>query len=124
MKTRLQFLFFQLLLTTILTLNAYGQSPGKIQGSVTDSTHAKISGAQLTLRSDTGLQLATSTDQNGAFQFNDLIPGTYYLEVKAAGFSLYAADQVRLTRGEERKLDIVLEIAAIATGSAVRRQSR
>ena len=127
MKTRLHFLFFQFLLTTILTLNVYGQSSGKIQGSVTDSNHAKISGAQVTLRSDAGLQLATSTDQNGAFQFNSLIPGTYYLEVKAAGFSLYAADQVRLTRGEERKLDIVLEIAAInesvvvtATGTAQR----
>ena len=126
MKTR-SLLLLPFLLTTILAFNVHGQSPGRIQGSVTDSNKGKISGAQVTVRTDTGLQLATSTDQSGAFHFNNLVSGTYYLEVKADGFSVYSHDQIRLTRGEDFKLDIVLEIAAInesvvvtATGTAQR----
>ena len=127
MKTRLLFLLFPFLLTTILAFDVRGQSPGKIQGSITDSNKAKIAGAQVTVRTDTGLQLATSTDQSGTFGFNSLVSGTYYLEVKADGFSVYSHDPIRLTRGEELKFDIVLQIASInesvvvtATGTAQR----
>ena len=127
MNTRFPFLLFPFLLTTILVLNVQAQSTGTIGGSVTDSNKAKISGAQVTVRTDTGLQLATSTDESGAFKFTNLVSGTYYLEVKADGFSVYSHDQIRLTRGEDLKLNIVLEIAAInesvvvtATGTAQR----
>ena len=127
MNTRLPFLLFPFLLTTILVLNVQAQSSGTIGGTVTDSNKAKISGAQVTVRTDTGLQLATSTDESGAFKFTNLVSGTYYLEVKADGFSVYSHDQIRLTRGDDLKINIVLEIAAInesvvvtATGTAQR----
>ena len=111
---------------SILT-NVFGQSSGGITGTVTDENGAKIGGAQVVLTSATGSHLNTSTDRNGTFAFNNLRSGSYFIEVKASGFSVVTSEEIRFNRGENKQVALELKVAAInasvivtATGTAQR----
>jgi len=69
---------------TIAT-NIFAQGAGGISGTVVDENGAKVAGAQVVLRSSSGVYLTTSTDQAGAFKFENLRSGSYFVEVKANG---------------------------------------
>ena len=110
-----------------ISANVFAQSSGGITGTVTDENGAKIAGAQVVLTSSTGVHLNTSTDRNGTFEFNNLRSGSYFIEVKASGFSVMTSDEIRFTRGENKQLALELKVAAInanvvvtATGTAQR----
>lgn len=110
-----------------ISANVFAQSSGGITGTVTDENGAKIAGAQVVLTSSTGVHLNTSTDRNGTFEFNNLRSGSYFIEVKASGFSVLTSDEIRFTRGENKQLALELKVAAInanvvvtATGTAQR----
>src|SRR6185369_5477131 len=107
--------------------NLFAQGTGGITGTVTDEKGAKVAGAQVTLTSSTGLQLNTSTDDNGAFEYRSLRSGSYFVQVKANGFSVFTSEEIQFTRGEDKPLTIQLKIASInasvvvtATGTAQR----
>ena len=119
--------------TTILFLilafatNVFAQATSSINGTVTDEHGAKVSGAKVTLTLQSGGELTTITNQSGAFEFARLKPGSYLLEVEAAGFSIYASEQIQLERGETKSMPVQLRVAAInasvvvtATGTAQR----
>ena len=118
-KFKLRFLVFSIWLTLFLCFHINAQSPSHIKGDVSDEHKAKVASAEVTLRSDSGLQFTTMTDQAGAFEFKDLLPGAYFLEVKASGFSSYSYDVIRLERGGTRQIDITLEVAAVNAGVVV-----
>ena len=110
-----------------ISANVFAQSSGGITGTVTDENGAKIARAQVVLTSSTGVHLNTSTDRNGTFDFNNLRSGSYFIEVKASGFSVLTSDEIRFTRGENKQLALELKVAAInanvvvtATGTAQR----
>lgn len=69
-------------------------SYGSIVGTVTDSTNASVPGATVTLTN-----LATSehrtqqTGTNGNYDFANLVPGNYRVDIEKTGFK-------RLTRGQ------------------------
>ena len=113
MKTPNLGLLFSTILLSIVSINVSGQTHGSIKGTVTDENKAKVPGAQITLRSDSGLQLATASNDSGQYKFDDLRSGRYYLEIKANGFSVYAPDEIHLERGESKQVDVALEVAAI-----------
>ena len=112
-KFKLRFLVFSTYLTFFLCFSVNAQTAGNIKGSVSDEHKAKVAGGEVTLRSDSGFQFTTITDQAGVFEFKDLLPGSYFLEVKANGFSSYSYDVIRLERGGTRQIDITLEVAAV-----------
>jgi vitamin B12 transporter len=108
-------------------VNVFAQTSGGITGTVTDENGAKIAGVQVVLTSSTGVHLNTSTDRNGTFAFNNLRSGSYFIEVKASGFSAFTSEEIRFTRGENKQLALALKVAAInanvvvtATGTAQR----
>jgi iron complex outermembrane receptor protein len=114
MKTNnLHFLLFSVFLTTIITFKISAQTSTSLKGTVNDEHGGKVSAAQVTVRSEFGLQWSTVTNEAGVFVFKDLKPGNYLLEVRANGFSIYSHDAIQLTRGENKQLDITLEIASI-----------
>ena len=126
-KNNLHFLLFSIFLTTILSFNINAQTSISLKGTVGDEHGGKVPGAQVTVRSEAGLQLSTATDEAGVFVFKELKPGNYLIEVRADGFSIYSHDAVQLTRGESKELNITLGIASInesvvitATGTAQR----
>lgn len=116
-----------IIFTLSIAASALAQGAGVIKGSVTDDNGAKIKGAQVILSSSAGVQLNTSTDQSGTFEYRNLRSGSYFVEVKANGFSTFTSDEILFTRGENKDLAVQLRVAAInanvvitATGTAQR----
>jgi iron complex outermembrane receptor protein len=125
MNHKLSICVFVFLLGSAITL--FAQGTGGITGTVTDEKGAKVAGAQVTLTSSAGLQLNTSTDDNGAFEYRNLRSGSYFIEVKTDGFSVFTSEEIKFNRGEDKPLTIQLKIASInasvvvtATGTAQR----
>ncbi len=119
--------FVAILLALSISAYVFGQSSGGITGTVTDENDAKVAGAQVVLTSSTGVHLNTFTDRNGAFAFSNLRSGSYFIEVKANGFSILTSEEIRFARGENKQVDLELKVAAInanvivtATGTAQR----
>ena len=109
-------IFFYLTALILLAMNIVAvnaQSSSVIKGTVSDQQQAKLPGARLVLRSESGLQLTAATKQDGTFEFKNLIAGVYLLEVKAEGFAVYSHDQIELDRGETKIVEIALEVAAV-----------
>jgi iron complex outermembrane receptor protein len=120
---RLATLFLLILCAT----NAFAQSTTSIIGTVGDERSGEIRGALVILTFESGTQLSTTTDVRGFFQFQNLKPGAYLLEIKAPDFSVFTSEQIQLERGETEKLSVKLKVAAInatvvvtATGTAQR----
>src|ERR1700752_3957331 len=63
-------------------------STGSINGTVTDSTGAVVSGAKVLITStSTGRKADLTSDPSGAFTTGPLAPGSYKVDVSAKGFS-------------------------------------
>src|ERR1700737_3043277 len=77
----------------IASFNLSAQGVAGIQGTVTDEQGGKVTGADVVLRSRSGLQLSTTTDRTGSFEFRNLTTGSYLIEVKAPGFSVFTSDE-------------------------------
>ena len=107
----------RLLLTLVfiltITTNVFAQGAGGIIGAVVDENGAKVAGAQVILRSSSGVNLTTATDQAGAFKFESLRSGSYFVEVKASGFSVFTSEEIEFQRGESKQVNVVLKIASI-----------
>jgi hypothetical protein len=84
-----------------------------ISGTVTDEHGAKIAGAQVVIRSSSGVYLNTSTDETGAFKFENLRSGSYFVEIKANGFSVFTSEAINFKRGENKQINVELKIASI-----------
>lgn len=115
------------LLMFLSCVTALAQSSTSLGGTVTDEQVAKVVGASVRLHLRDGHQTTTQTDKNGSFEFTDLNPGEYLIEVNAQGFSDFASDQIKITRGANERLNVQLQPAAInenvivtATGTAQR----
>jgi vitamin B12 transporter len=91
----------------------YGQNATSIQGTVTDEQGGKVIGAEVRLSSLEGLQFQTTTNAEGVFQFSNLQAGSYLVEVKARGFSLFTTEETKVQRGETRSLRLQLSVAVI-----------
>ena len=100
-------------LSLLLSIVCLGQASISIKGSVADENGAKISGAEVRLRSRTGAQLSTATDSNGAFEFRKLQAGRYLIEVQVQGFAKFASDEIVVERGQTRQLELTLKVAGI-----------
>ena len=96
--TLLSFLF-------LLVLQAYGQKPLYVEGTLREGTEA-IPGAIVRLFPTEQVQIS---DDNGFFRFGRLTPGTYRLEVSLLGYRTHQ-DTLSLTEQGVR-LDIRLETA-------------
>jgi hypothetical protein len=129
-----------LILLTAVALGAYGQSQtGQISGLVTDPAGAAIAGARVQLSNaltDTGTNNTREfiTEPNGGFVFPNLLPGSYDLTVREAGFQVYQQKnivvsptervdlhEIRLQIGSvESTITVATEAARLQTASAER----
>jgi len=84
-----------LLLTSPAALNAQTAGGGAIAGTVTDSTGAVIPNAKITATNKaTGTAAVRTATGAGVFNISPLIPGTYSLQVEAAGFQTLRQDNL------------------------------
>ncbi|MGA9631472.1 MAG: carboxypeptidase-like regulatory domain-containing protein, partial [Candidatus Acidiferrales bacterium] len=87
-RTVLHFIFVGLFLLLFQTsTHAQGETTSAIVGQVTDATGAAIPTASVTVTSrETGLRRIARTDDEGRFDFPQIAPGAYSVEVEAQGF--------------------------------------
>jgi hypothetical protein len=98
----------------LLSIYAIGQgeTTSAIQGQASDSTGAVVSGATVAITSlDTGSKRSVKTDEAGRFNFPQLKPGSYKVEISGQGFEPQAADHVFSGLGQKQTVNFILKVA-------------
>src|SRR5580658_212231 len=91
---------------------AQGETTSAIVGQVSDATRAGIPGAIVTITSrESDARRIAHTDDEGRFNFPQLKPGTYSINVEAAGFAPQRNDVVSAGLGQKQTVDFVLKVA-------------
>src|SRR5688572_23491033 len=81
--------------TLLLAMFLFGAQPGahgqsrmsELTGVVTDSQNAVVPKARVVVTNDgTGVQLATESNEAGLYRVQNLIPGSYRIEISSPGF--------------------------------------
>jgi hypothetical protein len=90
-------------------------SYGSIVGTVTDSTSAAIPGAVVDLTNiGTGERRSVPADAAGNFQFVNLIPGNYRIEVESRGFKRYKREPIRVEVESSVRIDPMMQVGDVA----------
>ena len=95
----------QTLLSLMLVLYAGLPSPaqtafGSLNGRVSDESGAIIAGPIITLTSlETAERQKLTTNSEGDYQFVDLVPGSYQLEIERVGFTRLVRKPIDVTVG-------------------------
>jgi hypothetical protein len=88
-----------LLVTTLVVFLAgslFGQTTS-LNGTVTDPSGSVIPNAAITIvNAETGVQRATTSDNQGRYSMQQLTPGNYKLSAKAPGFTDVELDKIEL----------------------------
>ncbi len=103
-----------MLLLFAATLRAQ-QTSGAAVGTVTDNTGAVVSGASITLTNvDTGDRRTAATNANGDYQFVNLLPGNYRIDVEASGFKHFIRTNVIVQVQGNTRVDAPLELGNVS----------
>lgn len=87
---------------------------GTIDGIVVDDQHAVLPGVSIAITNvDTGIVRTVITDAAGSYRAPALAPGTYELTAELPGFTIYRRTGLSLTIGQESRIDITLQVAAV-----------
>ena len=118
MKNVVKFMFL-VCFTLAVTAGVFAQevTTGSIGGTVSDSSGAAIPGAKITVTGPTG-DRTTVTNEQGVFDVDALIPGTYNVKVEQTGFKSAVANNVQVFVTKKATLNVKLEagdISAIVT---------
>src|SRR5580658_6691637 len=72
----------------------------RIEGIVTDESHAVIASATVTLLNvNTGIQVVRQTSTTGLYVFDEVNPGTYTLTVELTGFNKFVQENLLVQAG-------------------------
>ena len=97
-----------------VVLNAQ-ESRGRVQGVVTDTTDAAVSGASVRLQSvDTGVTTVRQTDNYGHYLFDLVSPGAYKLVAETPGFSRFEQDNLQVQNRADITINMKLQLGAVA----------
>jgi Carboxypeptidase regulatory-like domain len=93
-------------------LGGFGQTfYGSILGTVTDPSGAPISGASVTVTNNgTGEHRTAQTSSSGDYQFLNLVPGNYKIDIENTGFKHYTRDNITVQVDLAARVDAVGEI--------------
>lgn len=125
MKTFTQKLALLVWLTVLFVVSAsctFAQTSGSAQlrGTVTDPGGAVVPAAKITLRNEqTQLERSIISNEEGAFVFAALPPGTFSVKVEAPGFKAYTLRNLVLSPSETRGLNVALEVGAASESVTV-----
>jgi hypothetical protein len=98
-----------ILFLTCTSLFSQG-SAGRILGTVIDQTGASIPGATVTVEDvQRGNSRTLTTDQAGAFNAPNLLPGTYKVRAEFKGFKTVERQNITLEVAGEIRLDLTLQ---------------
>jgi hypothetical protein len=87
---------------------------GSVVGNVNDATGAAMPQANVTLtNTGTSERRTVTTDDQGAYRFVNLIPGTYKLEVERTGFRRHSVDNVIVAVEATLRVDVSLQVGEV-----------
>ncbi|HYL61819.1 MAG TPA: carboxypeptidase regulatory-like domain-containing protein, partial [Candidatus Methylomirabilis sp.] len=96
---------------------------GSIVGVVQDATGARIPSAKITIQaSESSFMRQTSSDANGGFRLDDLMPGAYHVIVSATGFADAISD-VKVIVSSVQTLTVTLKPAPVAQSVSVQAEA-
>jgi len=102
-------LFFVLMLSCAFAYSQ-GGSTGRILGVISDQTGAVIGGAAVSvIDTQRGTTRRLTTDEAGAYNAPELIPGTYVIKVEFPGFKATERQNIAVEVGKEYRVDLVIE---------------
>src|ERR1043165_3760695 len=105
-------LIFALLLTA--AANVFSQQTSvSIKGTVTDQLGGLVVGASVVAKDSKGNAVTVTTNDDGIYQFHNLLPGRYDLLVTAAGFSTLDEKNVELKAGKPLVHDLQLSVGSV-----------
>jgi hypothetical protein len=113
-----------LLLLFFIAFPVFAQSNyASLSGTVFDPQHQAIPGAsvQLTSVSTSAVRQVSSNDQ-GIFQINGLLPDAYKLTVQAPGFAVFN-ETLRLEVGQQLTLDVNVKLSSLSNTVQVETQT-
>ncbi len=93
-------------------VSGQGETTSAIVGQVSDASGSDIAGASVTIVNvATGLKRSATTDEAGRFNFAQLIPGTYMVNVEAEGFEPQKNEGVPAGLGQKQTVHFKLKVA-------------
>ncbi len=107
------------LLTTFaflaLAMGVYAQGSSSVSGSVVDGQGNAVPGATVTLMNTAqNTQRTTTTSSDGAYTFSSVAPGTYALQVEAAGFKKTSVREVQALVDKPTTIPVRLEVGDVS----------
>lgn len=101
-------------LTVCFTVFTLAQVPfGSLVGRVLDSSGATVPQARVRATNlATNVETAGNTNAEGNYEFRELIPGRYRVEVQASGFKRFNQEPIELRVGQVLTLDVALELGS------------
>src|SRR5437868_14817539 len=86
-----------------------------VSGIVNDPSGAVVPNARVTVTDIArGVPFTTTSNQDGVYLINSLIPSTYKVTAEAAGFQGYALNEFPLQAKQEAGLNITLQLGTSA----------
>ncbi len=112
-------------LALFVCLQAWGQvDRATLSGVLTDPSGAQVSSATVTVESSaTGFRRESTSSASGAYQLPGLPVGNYTVTVAREGFRTARIDNVTLTVGQTRTLDVQLSVGAVNSSIEVAAQA-
>jgi len=99
----------------VLTLALYSQSfYGSLLGTIVDQTGATLRGATVTLtNTGTGEKRQVQSGATGEYQFQNLVPGNYKVEVEQTGFKKIAREPVEVNVSGAVRVDFSMQLGDV-----------
>ena len=101
--------------------SVFGQEfRGTIAGNITDQNGAAVPGVSVTVQNtETNVSATATTNDDGAYTFPLLLPGTYKVTATAANFKTAVQENLQVTVGNRLAVDIQLQIGSTTEVSIV-----
>lgn len=114
-------IFFVIAATFLATTTLAQIDRASLEGTVTDPSGAVVIGATVRIVAvETGLTQERKTNASGNYRFPGIAIGQYTVSAAALGFKTKVVEEVSLSVGETRSLDIGLEIGELSDKIEVR----
>src|SRR3984893_15822044 len=85
---------------------------GTISGFVKDPSGATVPNAKVTVRNQTGIERAVSTNESGFYTITNIPAGFYALSVEAPGFERYQSADNKLDPSGHLSIDVPLTVGS------------